>query len=193
MFAHLRPAVVMIALFTLLTGVLYPLAVTGIAGIAFPRQAQGSLVKSVNGTVMGSALIAQGFAKPQYLHPRASSAGNGYDATNSSGSNLGPMDQKLIDRVASDATALRKENPLGGAVPVDAATQSGSGLDPDISPANARFQAVRIAQARGVTVAQVQDVIARHVQGPALGFIGAAHVNVLAVNLDLDSHYPAGR
>jgi K+-transporting ATPase ATPase C chain len=192
MLSNLRPAVVMIAFFTLLTGLAYPLAITGIAHLALPVQAGGSLVKSPQGTVVGSTLIAQGFSKPGYLHPRGSSAGNGYDASNSSGSNLGPMDQKLIDRVAADAAAFRKDNPTASLLPADAVTQSGSGLDPDVSPTNAVLQAPRIAAARGVALDQIDALIMRHLQGPALGFIGQPHINVLAVNRDLDSLYPAG-
>jgi K+-transporting ATPase ATPase C chain len=185
MLSNLRPAVVMIAFFTLLTGIVYPLAVTGLASIAFPHQAGGSLVRGPDGRVQGSMLIAQAFAGPGYLHPRGSSAGNGYDATNSSGSNLGPMDPKLADRIARDAAALRGE-ASGLAIPADAVTQSGSGLDPDISPANAALQASRIAKARGERPDQVMAVIARHTSSPALGFIGQPAVNVLAVNRDLD-------
>jgi len=192
MLSNLRPAVVMIAFLTLLTGLAYPLAITGIAHLALPVQAGGSLIKTAQGTVVGSSLIAQGFAKPGYLHPRGSSAGNGYDASNSSGSNLGPMDQKLIDRVAADAATFRKDNPAAGSIPADAVTQSGSGLDPDVSPQNAALQAPRIAAARGVALDQIDALIERHIQAPVLGFIGQPHVNVLAVNRDLDSLYPAG-
>jgi K+-transporting ATPase ATPase C chain len=192
MLSNLRPALVMISFFTLLTGLAYPLAITGIAHLALPAQAGGSLVRNGQGTVIGSSLIAQGFAKPGYLHPRGSSAGNGYDASNSSGSNLGPMDPKLIDRVAADAATVRKDNPSVGLIPADAVTQSGSGLDPDVSPQNAALQAPRIAAARGAALDDIDALIARHTQGPALGFIGQPHINVLAVNRDLDSLYPAG-
>jgi len=192
MLSNLRPAVVMIAFFTLLTGLAYPLAITGVAHLALPAQAGGSLIRTPQGTVVGSALLAQGFAKPAYLHPRGSSAGNGYDASNSSGSNLGPMDSKLIDRVAADAAAFRKDNPVAGPIPADAVTQSGSGLDPDVSPSNAALQAPRIAAARGVAVDQIDALMLRHTEGPVLGFIGQPHINVLAVNRDLDSLYPAG-
>jgi K+-transporting ATPase ATPase C chain len=160
--------------------------------LALPVQAGGSLIKTAQGTVVGSSLIAQGFAKPGYLHPRGSSAGNGYDASNSSGSNLGPMDQKLIDRVAADAATFRKDNPAAGSIPADAVTQSGSGLDPDVSPQNAALQAPRIAAARGVALDQIDALIERHIQAPVLGIIGQPHINVLAVNRDLDSLYPAG-
>jgi len=187
--SHLRPAVVMIGLFTLVTGVAYPLVVTGVAHVAMPFQAGGSLIKAADGQLAGSALLAQGFAKPQYLHPRGSSAGNGYDATASSASNLGPMDKKLIDRVAADAAKLKAEAP-GQAIPADAVTQSGSGLDPDVSPQNAAFQAPRIAKARGIAPASVQAVIDRLTTAPALGFIGQPAVNVVAVNRALDAQYP---
>jgi K+-transporting ATPase ATPase C chain len=189
MLAHLRPAVAMIGLFTLVTGVAYPLVVTGVADVALPFQAHGSLIKNTGGQVVGSALLAQGFAKPGYLHPRGSSAGNGYDATASSASNLGPMDKKLIDRVAGDAAKIKAEAP-GQAIPADAVTQSGSGLDPDVSPQNAALQAPRIAKARGLSPASVQAVIDRLTQAPALGFIGQPAVNVVAVNRALDAQYP---
>ncbi len=192
MLQHLRPAVAMIVLFTLLTGIAYPLAVTGLARLAFPFQAGGSLLKAADGRIVGSALLAQGFARPGYLHPRGSAAGAGYDATNSSGSNLGPMDKKLITAVGAAADGLRKENPGGALIPPDAVTQSGSGLDPDVSPGNAALQATRIAKARGVAVGEVQALIVRDTAGPALGFIGQPHVNVLAVNRDLDHRYPIG-
>jgi K+-transporting ATPase ATPase C chain len=192
MLSNLRPAVVMIAFLTLLTGLVYPLAITGIAHLALPAQAGGSLVKTAQGTVVGSTLIAQSFARPGYLHPRGSSAGAGYDASNSSGSNLGPMDQKLTDRVAADAAAFRKDNQAATLIPADAVTQSGSGLDPDVSPQNAALQAPRIAAARGASLDQIDALILRHTEGPVLGFIGQPHINVLAVNRDLDSLYPAG-
>ena len=185
----LRPAVVMVALFTLVTGLLYPLAVTGLAQIALPWQANGSLLRDSGGKVRGSALIGQNFAGAGYLHPRPSAAGDkGYDAANSTGSNLGPMDKKLIDRVAGDAKALQAEGP--GPIPADALTTSGSGLDPDVSPANASRQAPRIAAARGLTLAAVQATIARHTEAPALGFIGQRRVNVLLVNRSLDAEHP---
>ena len=189
MLQHLRPAIVMMALFTLLLGLAYPLAMTGAAGLMFPHQAGGSLVRDASGQVVGSALIAQGFAKPEYLHPRPSAAGNGYDTTASGGSNLGPLDQKLIDRVKGDAATIGKD--AGGApIPADAVTTSGSGLDPDVSPANAQMQTARIAKARGVPVEQVQTVIDAHTHGALLGFIGEPTVNVLAVNRALDAGLP---
>jgi len=185
MLSHLRPALVSMGLFTALLGLAYPLAVTGVAQAAFPAQANGSLVKDAKGTIVGSTLIAQAFAKPEYLHPRPSAAGNGYDASASSGSNMGPLNDKLIDREKTDAATLRAENP-GVAIPADAVTTSGSGLDPEISPAYARFQAPRIAKARGMTVEAVDAAIDRHLEGRLLGFIGQPRVNVLLVNRDLD-------
>lgn len=185
MLSHLRPALVSMGLFTALLGLAYPLAVTGVAQAAFPAQANGSLIKDAKGTVVGSTLIAQAFAKPEYLHPRPSAAGNGYDASASSGSNMGPLNDKLIEREKTDAATLRAENP-GVAIPADAVTTSGSGLDPEISPAYARFQAPRVAKARGMTVQAVEATIDRHREGRLLGFIGQPRVNVLLVNRDLD-------
>jgi potassium-transporting ATPase KdpC subunit len=189
MLTHIRPALVMIVLFTILLGLAYPLAITGVASLVLPHQAGGSLIQRPDGAVQGSELIAQAFTRPGYLHPRGSAAGNGYDATSSSPSNLGPMDKKLADRIAGDADALRKEAP-GAPIPADAVTQSGSGLDPDVSPENAARQTPRIAKARGIQASQVQAVIDRFTQHPALGFIGQPHVNVLAVNRVLDAQYP---
>lgn len=191
MLSHLRPALVSMGLFTALLGLAYPLAVTGVAQAAFPAQANGSLVRDAGGRVIGSALIGQAFAKPEYFHGRPSAAGNGYDATASSGSNMGPLNDKLIAREKTDATALRAENP-SAVIPADAVTTSASGLDPDISPANARFQAPRIAKARGVAEAQIEALIAGQVQRPLLGFIGQPRVNVLALNRALDARFPKG-
>lgn len=189
MLAQLRASVVMMALFTLVFGVAYPLAMTSLAGAIFPHQAGGSLIHDKAGHVIGSSLIAQGFAKPEYLHPRPSAAGAGYDPMNSGGSNLGPLDQKLIDRMKGDAAAIRKDDPAA-VIPADALTTSGSGLDPDISPANAHMQAARIAKARGATVSEVLAVIADETQGQVLGFIGQPRVNVLTTNRILDQRYP---
>jgi K+-transporting ATPase ATPase C chain len=185
MLSHLRPALVSAGLFTVLLGLAYPLAITGVAQAAFPAQANGSLVRDANGAIVGSTLIAQAFARPEYLHPRPSAAGNGYDASASSGSNMGPLNDKLIAREKADAATLRAENP-GVPIPANAVTTSGSGLDPEISPAYARFQAPRIAKARGLTTGAVEAVIARHQEGRLLGFIGQPRVNVLLVNRDLD-------
>ncbi len=190
MLSQLRPALATIALFILLTGLAYPLAVTGIAQLVLPHQANGSLVTASGGGVAGSELIAQGFTRPQYLHPRPSAAGStGYDATSSAGSNLGPMDPKLAAAVKAAADTLHREN-RDGIVPADAVTQSGSGLDPDVSPENAAFQAPRIAQARHASPDAVMAVIAGATRGPALGFLGQPHVNVLAVNRALDRRLP---
>ena len=158
MLSQLRPAIVSMGLFTVLLGLAYPLAVTGVAQAAFPTQANGSLMRNARGAIVGSALIGQAFAQPGYLHPRPSAAGaNGYDASASSGSNMGPLNEALAKRVKADADALRAENP-GATIPADAVTSSGSGLDPDISPEYARFQAPRVAKARGAPVAAVQAV-----------------------------------
>ena len=191
MLAQVRPAVVMIALFTLLLGVAYPLAVTGVAQAAFPGQADGSLIRDEDGVVRGSALIGQGFAEARYLHPRPSAAGDGYDASASSGTNLGPLSPELADRIETDAAALRAEAP-GEAIPADAVTTSSSGLDPHISPEYARLQAPRIAQSRGVPVQEVQAVIDANTEGPLLGFIGQPRVNVLMTNRALDARLTTG-
>lgn len=191
MLKAIRPAVVMIALFTLLLGVAYPLAVTGIAQVAFSTQANGSLIRNDKGQVVGSSLIGQPFAGAGYLHPRPSAAGDGYDGAASSGSNLGPLNDDLKARVAESAVAIRVEDGAG-AIAADAVTTSASGLDPDISPAYARLQTARIASARGVPVAEVQHVIDQHVEGALLGFIGQPHVNVLMTNMALDARFPAG-
>lgn len=189
MLSHLRPALVSMGLFTALLGLAYPLAVTGVAQAAFPNQANGSLIRDADGKVVGSALIGQVFAEPEYFHGRPSAAGAGYDASASSGSNMGPLNETLIARQKTDAAALRAENP-GVAIPADAVTTSASGLDPDISPANARFQALRIAKARGLPQNEVTALIDAQVQPPLLGFIGQPRVNVLALNRALDAHYP---
>jgi K+-transporting ATPase ATPase C chain len=175
---------------TLLLGVAYPLALTGICQIVFPRQANGSLI-TAGGRVIGSVLIGQSFSRPEYFHPRPSAAGNGYDATSSGGSNYGPTNRKLVDRVRASLKEFRKENPdCQGPIPADLLTTSASGLDPHISPGSALAQAARVAKARGVPVEQVTGLIAQFTEGPDLGILGEARVNVLRLNLALDSRFP---
>ncbi len=188
MLNHIRPAIVMIALFTGVLGVGYPLAVTGVAQAAFSDQANGSLVRDKEGRVVGSALVGQTFAAPGYLHPRPSAAGDGYDAAASSGSNLGPLNPDLIARVKTDADALQSEAGAK-AIPADAVTASASGLDPHISPAYAELQAARIAKARGVGEAQVREVMRQHVEGRTFGVLGQPRVNVLLTNRALDARF----
>lgn len=186
MLSELKPAILITILFTVLTGILYPLAVTGVAQGLFPRQANGSLIEH-NGKVVGSELIGQNFTKPEYFHPRPSAAGNGYDAANSGGSNLGPTNSALGDRLTKDAAQFRKDNPdYTGPIPSDAITASASGLDPDITPANAMAQAARVAKARGLTQAAVESLIASKTKKRDLGVLGEPRVNVLDLNLALD-------
>ena len=182
---HVRPAIVMLVLMTLLTGLLYPLGFTALVGALFPRQAAGSLV-TIDGKVIGSELIGQNFAAAQYFHGRPSAAGNGYDAANSSGSNFATTSRKLKDRIAADTAKLRAENPAMP-VPDDMVTASASGLDPDVSPAGALFQVPRIAKARAMSEADVSALIGAHVEGRLFGLIGESHVNVLKLNLALDA------
>lgn len=169
---------------TLIFGILYPLAITGLAGAMFPRQAAGSLILK-NGQVIGSELIAQSFTSDRYFHPRPSAAGNGYDATSSGGSNLAQSNAKLVQRIQGDIDKLAAQNP-GHPVPIDAVTTSGSGLDPDITPENAYFQASNVARARGLGEQQVRQLIQQHTTGRTLGLLGEPRVNVLELNLALD-------
>jgi K+-transporting ATPase ATPase C chain len=188
----LRTALVAVLFFTVLTGIAYPLAMTGVAQVAFPDQANGSLVRDPDGEVIGSRLIGQSFAGPAYFHPRPSAAGEGYDASVSSGSNLGPTSADLLATVSERADAYRATNGLDEAelVPVDAVTASASGLDPHISVANALLQAPRVAEARGMPVDEVRDLVEEHTDGRSLGMLGEPGVNVLELNLALDAAAP---
>jgi K+-transporting ATPase ATPase C chain len=178
----------MVFVFTLLTGLVYPLLVTGVAQSGFGDKADGSLVE-VDGRLVGSRLIGQAFDQPHYFHPRPSAAGNGYDGSSSSGSNLGPANEDLLAAVSERAAAFREENDLAPdtQVPVDAVTASSSGLDPHISVANARLQARRVAETRGVDIEVVLALITEHTDGRDLGFLGEPGVNVLLLNLALDA------
>ena len=196
MFQHLRPALVLTFLFTLVTGIAYPLAITGVAALIAPDRAQGSLVTR-DGTLVGSALIGQSFTSPRYFHPRpsATSAVDPADATktvdapynadNSSGSNLGPLSAKLVDRVKADVEALKGDR-VTGTIPADAVTTSGSGLDPHVSPQTALLQVARVAVARNLSQDSVRSLVERHVEGGLFGFLGEPRVNILLLNIALD-------
>jgi K+-transporting ATPase ATPase C chain len=202
---HLRPALVLTVFFVLLTGLAFPGVIWAVGQTVFPYQAGGSLIRDSHGNVLGSALIGQNFTLPKYVHPRPSAAGAGYDAANSSGTNLGPTSDKLVNGVKDDpatkdvdesfvgfrdlAQAYREENGLApdALVPADAATRSGSGLDPDISLGNAELQVARVAKARNLSTDQVRQVLAQHTSGRFLGIFGEPRVNVLLANLALDA------
>ena len=186
---NLVTAVLMTVVTTILLGIIYPLVVTGIAKALFPNKANGQLIKR-DGKVIGSRIIGQPFTGPGYFYSRPSAAGNnGYDAANSGGSNLGPTNQKLIDRVKQDTAWLQAENAQQP-VPIDLVTTSASGLDPDISPAAADFQVPRVARERSMSPDELRRLIAKHTETRQLGFLGEPRVNVLELNLDLDSSYP---
>ena len=184
-------AILMTVATTILLGIIYPLVMTGLAQVIFPKQANGQLIERA-GRVVGSSIIAQGFTSPGYFHPRPSFAGNGYDAANSNGSQLGPSNQKLIARVQGDVSTAQAENP-GTPVPIDLVTGSGSGLDPHITPANAEFQLPRVAKERGIGFDQLRVLVSKHTEGRQWGFLGEPRVNVLELNLDLDQQFPATR
>ncbi len=196
MIREIRPAIVLIIALTVITGLIYPLAITGISEVIFPRQAQGSLIEK-DGKVIGSSLIGQAFADDKYFHgrPSATSAPDPndpartvdapYNAANSGGSNLGPTNKALIDRVRRDVDKLKRENP-NAQVPIDLVTTSGSGLDPHISPDAALFQVPRVAKARNMTEERVRQLVQDHIEGRTLGFLGEPRVNVLALNMALD-------
>ncbi|MFY9221646.1 MAG: potassium-transporting ATPase subunit KdpC [Blastocatellia bacterium] len=181
-------AVMAILVFTIITGFIYPLVVTLLAQVLFNDQANGSLIKK-DGQIVGSRLIGQSFSSNEYFYSRPSAAGIGYDATSSGGTNWGPTNHLLIDRVKVNATALKKENP-NSLIPVDLVTASASGLDPDISPASAHFQISRVAKARNISEQQINDLVVKHTKTRQFNILGENRVNVLELNLDLDATYP---
>lgn len=184
-------AILMTFVTSVLLGLIYPLAVTGIAQVFFPFQANGSLVKNANGEIVGSGLLGQSFSSPKYFFSRPSAAGNnGYDAGASSGSNLGPTSKKLIDRIETDVQKYESENP-GKKIPVDLVTTSGSGLDPHISPAAADFQIPRVARERNTSKEEIRRLVEQFTESRQLGFLGEARVNVLLLNIELDKQFPA--
>lgn len=188
---QLRPAITMTLVLSVITGLIYPGVVTGLAQLLFPRQANGSLV-TVNGRVVGSALIGQPFTQPYYFHPRPSAAGNGYDDTLSGGSNLGPTSAKLADTLIASAvdSAVRNDGAVKGKIPSDMVTSSASGLDPHISPANALLQVARVAKARGASEGAMRALVEQHIEGRQFGFFGEPRVNVLLLNIAVDSAFP---
>jgi len=189
MWRQMLPGLRMTLVMTVLTGLIYPGIVTGLCQMLFPKQANGSL-EYKDGRVIGSTLIGQNFTKPEYFQPRPSGAGNGYDATASGGSNLGPTNQKLIDRVKASAGKFRQDNPsFTGTIPADLLTTSGSGLDPHLSPESADAQAERVAKARGASPQDIRALVAQFTEGRDLGFLGEPRVNVLRLNEALDARF----
>src|ERR1700736_419410 len=186
---NLATAVLMTIATTVLLGIIYPLMVTALAQVLFPKKANGQLIE-VNGRVVGSRIIGQAFSGPNYFHSRPSAAGSGYDATNSNGSQWGPTNHQLIDRVKSDVASAQADSP-GKPVPIDLVTASASGLDSDITPAAAAFQLPRVSRARGINEEELRGVLSKHTQGRQLGFLGEPRVNVLELNLDLDRQFPS--
>jgi len=185
---NLITAILMTVATTVLLGIIYPLVVTGLAQLIFPKQANGQLIQK-DGKTVGSSIIAQGFSSPRYFHPRPSFAGNGYDPKNTNGSQLGPTNQKLIDRVKGDVSTAHSENPTAP-VPIDLVTGSASGLDPHITPETAEFQLPRVARERGATVEQLRALVQKHTEDRQFGFLGEPRVNVLELNLELDERFP---
>src|SRR5579872_6606677 len=185
---NLITAILMTVATTILLGLIYPLVITGLAQLMFPNKANGQLIHQ-GGKIVGSALIGQNFSGPAYFHSRPSAAGTGYDAQNSNGSQLGPTNQKLLDRVKTDVAGAQADNP-GAPVPIDLVTTSASGLDPDITPAAADFQIARVAQQRGRDVEQVRMLVSKHTAGRQFGFLGEPRVNLLELNLELDQRFP---
>jgi potassium-transporting ATPase KdpC subunit len=188
---NLLTAIWMTVATTVLLGIIYPLVVTGLALVLFPKKANGQLIQ-VDGKTVGSSIIGQGFSGPTYFHSRPSSAGNGYDAANTNGSQLGPTNQKLIDRVKGDVSTAQADNP-GTPEPIDLVTASASGIDPHITPAAAEFQLPRVAKARGTTIERLRPLVAEHTEGRQWGFLGEARVNVLELNLELDQQFPGNK
>jgi potassium-transporting ATPase KdpC subunit len=185
---NFKIAILMTVVTTVLFGLVYPLAVTGLAQLLFPAQANGSLIHR-DGQVIGSQLLGQSFSSPAYFHSRPSSAGTGYDASQSASANLGPTNHQLIDRIKSDVEKLQAENP-SAPIPIDLVTTSGSGLDPEISPAAAEFQVPRVARERGISEPHLRSLISSHTLGRQFGFLGEPRVRVLELNLDLDATHP---
>jgi potassium-transporting ATPase KdpC subunit len=188
---NLITAVLMTIATTILLGIVYPLVVTGITQVIFPKKANGQLIQK-GGKTIGSTIIGQGFSGPGYFHSRPSAAGNGYDAANSGGSNFGPTNQKLVDRVKGDVASAEAENP-GTPVPIDLVTTAASGFDPHITPAAAEYQLPRIAKERGTTVDQLRALLAKHTEGRQLGILGEPRVNALELNLELDERFPTNK